>query len=302
MIELNQAIAQMFIRFRRAAKLSQAELADLAGVHRTYISQMERALKMPTLATLFKICAALKVEPSLVVTEIENTLTQTKSENTYIIKTEKQIDCGFRVIPDDVARAIQETNRFLSTLPFSLYLSVDYKTISSIIGAVFCEKLALIVGAMVNPIEKGHPDIVPITAIGSSEAQLRNYPKGLEIKCTVGNIKIGANLQVGQTRIADLTGITWQAHHQEVTALLGLVWDFIAEDQVMSYPQITGAFYSDQLTSTDWGAISGTTGRNTKVTGMSGTGKAKMGAGWMVLLSKPEYLKRYKQLLKFELT
>ena len=300
MTELNQAIAQMFIQFRRAANLSQEELADLAGVHRTYISQMERALKMPTLATLFKICTALNIKPNQAVTEIE-LLIALKTTVTYKLNLSTQIDCGFLVTSEHIEKASQQTNEFLTTLPLSLYSSVDYKTISSIIGAIFAQKLAVLVGAMVNPIEKGHPDIVPSQAIGSTEEQLRNYPQGLEIKCTVGNIKTGANLRAGQTRIADLTGLTWQAHHREVSALMGLVWDFVQANHVFCYPKLTGAFYSNQLIISDWGEISGTTGRNTKVTGMSGTGKAKMGAGWVVLLDQVEYQRTYAKLLKFNL-
>jgi transcriptional regulator with XRE-family HTH domain len=46
---------------RTKAGLSQEELAFKAGVHRTYISQLERGLKCPSLATLLQISRALQM-------------------------------------------------------------------------------------------------------------------------------------------------------------------------------------------------------------------------------------------------
>jgi hypothetical protein len=189
----------------------------------------------------------------------------------------------------------------LSDLPATLYKSIDYKTTSAMIGSVFCDSLTCFVDAIVNPIEKGHPDLVPPIAANCTEEQLRNYPEGLEIKCTVGNITTGANLRAGQSRITKLTGITWQAHHREVSELLGLVWDFVADDHNFNFPAITGAFYSNCLCEDDWGAISGTTGRNTKVTGMATSGKEKMGNGWVTLVDRTEYITTYQHFLKFNI-
>lgn len=220
----------------------------------------------------------------------------------YLVNIDFEINCGFCVTGSAIHEAIAHTNNILADLPSTLYKSIDYKTTSAMIGAVFCDSLARFVDAIVNPIEKGHPDLVPPEAANCSEEQLRNYPQGLEIKCTVGNIQSGANLRAGQTRIDVLTGITWQAHHREVSKLLGLVWDFVSDAHAFNYPAITGAFYSDELCENDWGQISGTTGRNTKVTGMAVSGKQKMGTGWIVLIDNNEYKTAYSHLLKFDLT
>ncbi|MCR9078965.1 MAG: helix-turn-helix domain-containing protein [Hyphomonadaceae bacterium] len=40
---------------------SQEELADRAGLHRTYISAVERAVRNPTLTVIARIAKALKV-------------------------------------------------------------------------------------------------------------------------------------------------------------------------------------------------------------------------------------------------
>lgn len=59
---------------RRNARLSQELLADKAGVHRTYISQLERGLKSPTLAVLLKLATALEVNPSKILLLLERSL------------------------------------------------------------------------------------------------------------------------------------------------------------------------------------------------------------------------------------
>lgn len=52
------------VRKERVAKnLSQEALADLAGLHRTYIGMVERAEKNITLVSIEKIASALGVRP-----------------------------------------------------------------------------------------------------------------------------------------------------------------------------------------------------------------------------------------------
>ena len=219
----------------------------------------------------------------------------------YRFNHEFSINCGFPVTMRNVASAVQQTNKSLSQLPFSLYRSIDYKTTSAIVGALFCDSVAYFTDGVVNPIEKGHPDLIPIEGEKETEEVLRNYPVGLEVKATVGNIQKGANLRAGQRRISLLTGITWQAHHRETRELMGLVWDFAKVRDDTAYPTITGVFYSDQLENHDWGKISGTTGRNTKVTGMKVSGKKKMGAGWVAIPAVELYSEKLTRLLKFHI-
>jgi transcriptional regulator with XRE-family HTH domain len=53
------------IRSRREElRLSQEDLALECGLHRTYISQLERGQKSPTLRALIVIAKALKIEPA----------------------------------------------------------------------------------------------------------------------------------------------------------------------------------------------------------------------------------------------
>lgn len=214
----------------------------------------------------------------------------------YIIRPRFSINRGFVVTSGHVHKAATLTNKILSELPRSLFTSIDYKTTSALVGSIFCQSLTgEVSGAMVNPIEKGHPDIIPKHGADASEEKLRNYPEGLEVKCTIGNVRKGSGLSPGHNRLNDLTGITWQAHHREVADLLGLVWDFENLRGDFKYPIITGVFYAGSLDRDDWGAISGTTGRNTKVCGMKASGRLKMGNGWALL--HKGYFKKYHALL-----
>jgi len=217
---------------------------------------------------------------------------------TYKINSNFQKNLGFYLNSFQIHLAVVDVNIFLSSLPPMLYRNIDFKTTGSMIGAIFCSKLVEhIPDAAVNPIEKGHPDIIPKIGLDCSEEQLRNYPKGLEIKGTIGNIRNGANLRAGESRINALIGITWQAHHREVNNLLGFIWDFSNTTKTFNFPSITGVFFSDMLSSDDWGEISGTTGRNTKVTGMKISGKTKMGEGIVLISDSLTYTTKYSRLL-----
>lgn len=46
-------------RLREAQGISQEDLADRAGVHRTYVSGVERGVRNPTITVLEKIARAL---------------------------------------------------------------------------------------------------------------------------------------------------------------------------------------------------------------------------------------------------
>lgn len=49
-------------KLRLEQDLTQEELADRAGMHFTYIGQIERGLRNPSLVNLYKIAKALKVK------------------------------------------------------------------------------------------------------------------------------------------------------------------------------------------------------------------------------------------------
>ena len=55
------AVVQRVQELRKKRNLSQEQLADMAGVHRTYIGMVERAEKNITLRNIKKIAKALDV-------------------------------------------------------------------------------------------------------------------------------------------------------------------------------------------------------------------------------------------------
>ncbi|MFZ1008762.1 MAG: helix-turn-helix transcriptional regulator [Candidatus Sulfotelmatobacter sp.] len=59
---------------RRKRKISQEELGARSGYHRTYIGQLERGEKSPSLRTLFDLAATLGVLPSTLVRTIEKAI------------------------------------------------------------------------------------------------------------------------------------------------------------------------------------------------------------------------------------
>jgi transcriptional regulator with XRE-family HTH domain len=61
-------------RLRKQLGISQEELAFRAEVHRTYISQLERGLKSPTLSVILKLSRALKASASKLVSTVERQL------------------------------------------------------------------------------------------------------------------------------------------------------------------------------------------------------------------------------------
>jgi len=55
-------LGQVIKRRREAGELSQEEFAERAGVHRTYVSQLERGIKSPSVRILDRMAGALKCE------------------------------------------------------------------------------------------------------------------------------------------------------------------------------------------------------------------------------------------------
>ncbi|WP_369334903.1 helix-turn-helix domain-containing protein [Tahibacter harae] len=64
MSTFEQILGGVIAAQRRKANLSQESLAALSGVHPTYISQLERGLKSPTIRVLQDIAKALGTSSS----------------------------------------------------------------------------------------------------------------------------------------------------------------------------------------------------------------------------------------------
>jgi transcriptional regulator with XRE-family HTH domain len=54
--------------------MSQEELGFRAGVHRTYVSQIERGIKSPTLAIILKLSKALRYSAAKMIAAVEEVI------------------------------------------------------------------------------------------------------------------------------------------------------------------------------------------------------------------------------------
>lgn len=63
-MDVQHRLAQNLRRLRQARSLSQEAFADEAGVHRTYVSDLERAARNPTIKVVETLATALGVSVS----------------------------------------------------------------------------------------------------------------------------------------------------------------------------------------------------------------------------------------------
>jgi transcriptional regulator with XRE-family HTH domain len=65
------AFGRVLRRIRESRSLSQDDLGAKSGYHRTYIGQLERGEKSPSLRTLFNLASTLGAAPSEIVRQVE---------------------------------------------------------------------------------------------------------------------------------------------------------------------------------------------------------------------------------------
>jgi transcriptional regulator with XRE-family HTH domain len=76
--QVSAAFGRVLREQRTSAGVSQETLALSADVDRTFVSQIERGIRQPTLTTLCKLAKALDVQPSTLVTRMERILRSPK--------------------------------------------------------------------------------------------------------------------------------------------------------------------------------------------------------------------------------
>ena len=72
--QVSAAFGQVLREQRRARGISQEDLALSADVDRTFVSQMERGIRQPTITTLVKLAKALDCQPSGLISRMERLL------------------------------------------------------------------------------------------------------------------------------------------------------------------------------------------------------------------------------------
>lgn len=76
---LNGAFGEALRKARREASISQEELAARSGLHRTYVSQLERGQKSPSLNVIAGLARSLGVRPHELVRSAEGLTSSTPS-------------------------------------------------------------------------------------------------------------------------------------------------------------------------------------------------------------------------------
>lgn len=72
--DVASAFSQTLRILRESRGLSQEAVALESGMHRTFVSQLERGIKTPSLFTIIKLAAALKIPASEFVGIVTQTL------------------------------------------------------------------------------------------------------------------------------------------------------------------------------------------------------------------------------------
>ena len=71
---LDRAFGEVLRERRDRAGLSQEVLADMAGLHRNYVGQLERGQKSPSLGAIAVLARALETKPHLLIQAAERRL------------------------------------------------------------------------------------------------------------------------------------------------------------------------------------------------------------------------------------
>jgi len=68
---VKKAFAQELRKARNATGMSQEDLAELAGLHRNYISLLEMGERQPSITTVFALSQALGISGADLVTRVQ---------------------------------------------------------------------------------------------------------------------------------------------------------------------------------------------------------------------------------------
>ena len=68
------AVGRVVAHFRKQRGISQEVLSGLADIGRSHLSAIERGERKPTLETFYRICTALGVKMSVVISYLEEEL------------------------------------------------------------------------------------------------------------------------------------------------------------------------------------------------------------------------------------
>ncbi len=302
--------------YRDRTGLSQERLAAAAGLDRTYVSQLERGLKSPTLGTLEKLADCLDVRVQDLLRGPSQTGLRFPAD--YVVSDSERVGLArgggaFVPFPISVLRgSIDLAHGFIDDMyaaDLDIARVLGLRNLSAFVGELVATGIARSSDGLfrLNPHQDGYPDLLLMDGRGRRELErLRDRMNekgpfspfasgGIEVKATCGSVPSPKvcrargiqRPELGDPRIACMTGYEWKAHHRETNNLVGVLWDFVEQR-----PRIAAMFYSSALTESDWGAIVAPKpggGRTTSVSIMNRAGIRKMYAGWLCVLADGGY-------------
>lgn len=311
----NEIFAEALRHYRKRAAMSQEEIASAANLDRTYISQLERGHKSPTLNTLDKLAACLDVSVQHLLRRplLDSPLMPTD----YFVRDKKQIairrkDDSIVISNSILMSAVNLAHRLIDDM-YSADLDIAFilglRNLSAFVGELFGAAIVKTgEGRFIpNPHQDGYPDLLLMDATGRHHwRKLKDRldekkpfspfaSGGVEVKATCGSVPTPNTCRrrsikrpdIGDTRIDCMVSYDWKAHHRETNNLVGLLWDFIG-----GRPRIASVFYANNLEEADWGDIvqpRAGGGRTTSVSIMNKLGIRKMYEGWQCTLRKGGY-------------
>ncbi len=315
---LTELFAIALKHYREATGLSQEELASRAGLDRTYVSQLERALKSPTLTSIEKLAECLGVEARMLLRDRAGMNTLRIPEDYAVRQTDHVVfsrsNEQINVLSLTLTSAINVAHELVDdmyAIDLDIAKTLGMRNLSAFIGELVAAAIVKTSNGLfrANPHQDGYPDLLLMDKVGTHEWERlkgRQNEKtpfspfstgGIEIKATCGSVPTPAIFakrkvnrpQIGDTRIHSVTGYDWKAHHRETNNLLGVLWDFIDRR-----PRVVALFYCNKLNENDWGAIihpKDGGGRTTSVSIMTRHGVHKMYEGWLCVLAAGGYAK-----------
>lgn len=134
-MDLNRATAENLKRIRKERKLSMERTAELAGVSRSMLSQIERGEANPSVATIGKLAAALKIPAERL---LENDDFTSLLLTRVLDATAVWLDGGKAVLRPSLP--YDDTTKMESTY-LDLYITGSYAPPLSVRGCVCCMTL-----------------------------------------------------------------------------------------------------------------------------------------------------------------
>lgn len=236
-----------------------------------------------------------------------------------MIISSKINDLNVPFSPANLLLAVDVTNEYLVNLPLKFssdglvfYNILNQRNLSGFIGEVFKQAISHVSeGFIPNPHPDGRPDILDLRTTDarnffheecfdksgfSIREKLAPFPfNGVEIKCTIGNIKNASALNIGTPRYRSVTGINYWAHHAHQCNLMGVYYDY--SDEHSGMPQIMALIYTS-LEAKDWNTVS--TGRpdskKTSNTSLNSLGATKLKRSLVLCTSKLNYIEMFRKI------